>query len=209
MIPYAFSKVGIGTTTLSRGAFFNSTSMNVGGHILSFSELENGVLRGNRKAPYAFSLPFSSQKDPRLSLALEQPDARIHFGLNCGATSCPPVKVYTVPSIEEELRIVAMAFCEQESNVLVEPDKNTLSLSAIFKWYRVDFDPKSDNIALATKVSEFLRGTKHEQLQAMINSGKGIAIKYLPYDWSTNSSDFVAFDSAKLKMNVTTVFALF
>jgi hypothetical protein len=36
MIPYAFSKVGIGTTTLSRGAFFNFTSMNEGGHLLSF-----------------------------------------------------------------------------------------------------------------------------------------------------------------------------
>lgn len=210
MIPYAFSKVGIGTSTLARGAFFNTVSMNVGGHVLSFTELENGVLRGNRKAPYAFSKPFGNQ-DARLQLALEQPDERIHFGLNCGATSCPPVKVYTVPSIEEELRIVAMAFCEQDSNVLVDPTTNTLSLSAIFKWYRADFDPQSDNTALATKVLGYVRGTKRDALQSMLDGAKknSITVKYLPYDWGTNASEFVPFDSSKLKVNVMTVLALF
>jgi hypothetical protein len=209
MIPYAFSKVGIGASSLSRGAFFKTASINVGGHVLSFSELENGVLRGNRKAPYSFSSYTFSSHDARLPLALENPDERIHFGLNCGATSCPPVKVYTAPSIDEELRIVAMAFCEQDTNVLVDPSKNTLSLSAIFKWYRADFDPQSDNKVLATKVLEYLRGTKREQLQGMIDTGKTITIKYLPYDWGTNASDFVPFDAAKVKVDVTTVFALF
>lgn len=47
MIKNLFMKVGIGSLTLARGAFFSDVKFNVGGDILSFNDLENGVLRGN------------------------------------------------------------------------------------------------------------------------------------------------------------------
>ena len=34
-------------------------------------------------------------KDPRSKVALSELDPRIHFALNCGARSCPPIRVYT------------------------------------------------------------------------------------------------------------------
>ena len=53
MIKYGFMKVGIGSTALARGAFFSGVKFNVGGDILSFNDLENGVLRGNAVPPYS------------------------------------------------------------------------------------------------------------------------------------------------------------
>ncbi len=41
-----------------------------------------------------FRTPFK-KSDPRLSIALESVDPRIHFALNCGAKSCPPIKTFS------------------------------------------------------------------------------------------------------------------
>lgn len=205
MIKYAFMKVGIGSTTTSRSSFFSGVSMNIGGDIMSFSDLENGVMRGNRKPPYSFTVPFP-KKDPRSRLPVENVDCRIHFALNCGATSCPPVKNFTVAAIEEELRIVALAFVEQDDNCKVVQETHTLFLSKIFDWYGSDFAPSKKG--LPAKVLMFLRGTKKEVLQAMIASGKPVDVKFSVYDWGTNASDFVPFDVNILKANYTSALAL-
>ena len=39
--------------------------------------------------------PEFDHDDPRLKVALKVLDPRIHFALNCGAKSCPPIRVYT------------------------------------------------------------------------------------------------------------------
>jgi hypothetical protein len=196
MIKYAFMKVGIGPSNLVRASFFSGVKMNIGGDIMSFDDLENGVLRSNRKHPFSFSVPFGS-KDPRARLSLREADCRIHFALNCGAKSCPPVKDFTAEAIDEELRIAAMAFCEQDENVRVDSEGNALYLSMIFNWYRVDFAPS--NSELPHKVVTFLRGNKKKALQNMIDSGKSIAVKFLDYDWGTNASDYVPFNSSALR----------
>ncbi len=205
MIKYGFMKVGIGSTTLARGAFFSSVKFNVGGDILSFNDLENGVLRGNAVPPYSLFAPFS-KTDPRRRLALDKADCRIHFALNCGANSCPPVKNFTASAVDEELRIVAQAFTEQEENVRLLPEKNEIYLNKILSWYGVDFAPSKD--LLPEKVVTFLRGEKKQTLQTMIDSGKKISVNFNEYDWSTNASDYVPFDSAVLKVDVMTVKAL-
>lgn len=60
----------------------------------SLNEIENGVLRSNRRAIGALRRPFG-KNDPRLKIALEQPEPLIHFALVCGAKSCPPIKTYS------------------------------------------------------------------------------------------------------------------
>lgn len=46
-------------------------------------------------------------------------DARIHFALNCGAASCPAIKLYSTDTLEEGLAAAAEAFCASE--VVIEP----------------------------------------------------------------------------------------
>ena len=205
MIKYAFMKVGIGTSDLARVAFFTGVKFNIGGDLYSFQDLENGILRGNRNAPYAL-FPQIGRRDPRAKYVMRQVDCRIHFALNCGALSCPPVKSFTAEGIEEELRIVAMAFCEDDNNVEVNVEKRTVSMSKILSWYRADF-AKSDS-GLPKKVLEFLRGDKKEALQNMLDDGKSINLKFKHYDWSTNASDLVPFSSDTLKSKYCSIKAL-
>jgi glutaredoxin len=132
-ILHAFAKLGRPESTLSRMSFFNNVAYTVGGLVYSFSELESGVMRSNRAAPFTFSAPFRP-RDPRRSAVLPACDPRIHFALNCGAKSCPPIKTFTASAVQEELRVVALAFCEQESNLRIDIAKRTVSLSQIFNW---------------------------------------------------------------------------
>mmetsp|Transcript_10189 Transcript_10189/g.22854 ORF Transcript_10189/g.22854 Transcript_10189/m.22854 type:complete len:516 (-) Transcript_10189:84-1631(-) len=202
MIKHAFIKVGIPESIMQRSSFFGSVSYNVGGDILSLSDLENGVLRGNSKAPYALSKPFSNG-DARMRLALSKVDSRIHFGLNCGAKSCPPVKKFTATAIDEELRIVSLAFCEQDDNVKIDEANATITLSKIFSWYRSDF---GSNLPVA--ILPYLRGEKKAQLERMINGKKSIKVAFNAYDWSTNASSSNVFSSKSLAVSEKSIKAL-
>ena len=64
-------------------------------------------------------------------------DPRIHFALNCGALSCPPIRVYSAANLEAGLAAAAAAFCSAEVRVLRE--QREVELSMIFKWYGSDF----------------------------------------------------------------------
>mmetsp|Transcript_13925 Transcript_13925/g.23133 ORF Transcript_13925/g.23133 Transcript_13925/m.23133 type:complete len:570 (-) Transcript_13925:91-1800(-) len=201
-IKFAFMKLGVTETSRARSAFFNGVKFNIAGHVYSFQDWEHGVLRGNRKPPYSLHHCFS-KKDPRLPLAkrMEPVDCRLHFALNCGAKSCPPIRTFTAHGIHEELRIVSQAFCGEDENVEINMKKRTLCLNKIVSWYRVDFVAGSEK-ELPGKIVEFLRGEKRAQLQQLINDGKPIAVFFKKYDWTTNASDFVPFDSAILRADV-------
>lgn len=209
-IKYAFIKVGIGSSSMSRTAFFTTVKFNIGGHLYSFQDIENGILRGNRRAPYSLLSPIS-KSDPRRAFVLKQEevDCRIHFALNCGAKSCPPVKSFTADGIEEELRIVAQAFCEDDNNVRVDAVNHKLYLNKILSWYMADFAPTEEE--LPAKIVTFLRGAKKEQLQDMIRRDhlKPISVRFNSYDWSTNASDAISFDAGNLTAQYFSAKALF
>ena len=68
-----------------------------------FFFIENGVLRGNKSSMATLYLTPFGKNDPKLSYALESVEPRIHFALNCGAKSCPPIKTFSTEHIENEL----------------------------------------------------------------------------------------------------------
>lgn len=77
--------------TLARMKLYATASYCIDGNLYSLNELENGLLRGNRVSAVPLtSAPFKKPDDPRLSNVLVC-DPRIHFALNCGAVSCPPI----------------------------------------------------------------------------------------------------------------------
>ncbi|CAG2211928.1 unnamed protein product [Mytilus edulis] len=92
-----------------RYKFFNTVKYIIGGHSYSLQDIENGVLRANRKGVGMFTKPFS-KSDPRFKIALEKHEPLIHFALVCGAKSCPPIKTYSVEHIYGELKGAAEAF---------------------------------------------------------------------------------------------------
>eukprot|EP00755_Sulcionema_specki_P028807 Sspe_Gene.90740::Locus_62220_Transcript_2_3_Confidence_0.375_Length_1302::g.90740::m.90740 len=118
-VTHAFVQLGIPQTDFKRMSFFDDVKYNVGGALYSLNDLENGILRGNKRPPYHLTAPFGS-KDPRAAAVVSGGEKRIHFALNCGAKSCPPVKHFTAEALNEELDVVARAFCEDDNNVHID-----------------------------------------------------------------------------------------
>ena len=201
MIKYALMKVGVAKTGSARVAFFHQVKFQVGPHLYSFHEWEHGIMRGNRKAPHGLRAPLG-KRDPRRQLVVSKPDGRIHFALNCGANSCPPIRFFTGDALHRELRIVTMGFCEDEANVSVKD--NALYVSKIFMWYRADFGEGNTSVSagdLPKVVCNYMHmGPKKQQLTKLLNSGN-VKLNPLPYDWSANASEIKEFKPRALKAN--------
>ena len=185
LIKYAFVSVGIPKSDLVRYSFFDTVAVNIGGEIFSFNDLENGILRANSRPPYHLNKPFG-KGDARGRLALSKVNPRIHFALNCGAKSCPPVRRYTAGRLEEELEKSACDFCQNDENVLTDESKGEIYVSKIFKWYSGDFGD------VPATILQFLEGEKRERLNNMIQRGR-INVQFLDYNWTTNESNSKTF----------------
>jgi hypothetical protein len=199
MIKYAQIKVGVGTSATGRSAFYHKVKFNCGGFIFSFQDWEHGILRGNRKAPYNLGRPFK-KGDPRLALAVNKPDGRLHFALNCGASSCSPVKTYSPDHLKDELAVVAASFCENDENVHFDIKKKQLHVSKLFNWYRPDFVADCGTSSLAHILVTYTRGTKQQKLAALrsLTAGK-VKVSYQTYNWSPLASDYLVFHPKSLK----------
>ncbi|XP_076119718.1 uncharacterized protein LOC143100429 isoform X3 [Alosa pseudoharengus] len=179
-------RMGIPKNMWQRYRFFNYASYLIGGEVFTLQDIENGVLRGNRKGVAQILKPFS-KSDPRLQVALPDPEPLIHFALNCGAKGCPPIKTYTPQGIDSQLRSAAEAFLENDDGCLVDPSKGEVKLSQIFKWYKVDFGGTDEKL-LNWILKHMSDSPKKVNLQNLLSSGS-IKVSFMPYDWSTNSKD--------------------
>ena len=89
--------------------------------------------------------PFG-KNDPKLSYALESVEPRIHFALNCGAKSCPPIKTFTTEHVENELATATESYLENDDAIMIEAEKN------IVFWERLTLktmsSKSSDNVTI-------------------------------------------------------------
>jgi len=207
-VGFAMCAFGAPRTRTHRRTFFDDVRLCVGGDSYSLSELEHGLLRGNRRAPYCLFRPFAAS-DPRVRFAMvpripdvgdsssngggsrEETsfDARIHFALNCGARSCPPILSYTAENVDDELEAAAEAFVEGSTEVDV--DNRTVTTSAIFRWYATDFGrTDAEVLGRILRWMPASRGRARAELEGMLSDGRGaVRLAYAPYDWTTNASD--------------------
>ena len=188
IVIHAFVRHGPPRSLLSRMYFFNKIMYNLGGEELSLNEIEGGILRGNKPQPYALSKPFGKH-DPRAALALPFCEKRIHFALNCGAKSCPPVKEFTSSGLQEELNFAAMAFCESDDNVRVDMKNKTLWVSKIFDWYSSDFGSSRHHVASC--IRKWLHGDKQVQLDSLLIEGR-FRVRSLAYNWADDGAEHIA-----------------
>ncbi|KAL9968655.1 hypothetical protein ACROYT_G020770 [Oculina patagonica] len=167
-----------------RYKFFNTICYTIGGHTFALNEIENGVLRSNRKAIGAVTKPFS-KSDPRLKVALPAPEPKIHFALVCGAKSCPPIKTYTSAGIDEELSLAAEAFLEGEDGCVLNMPKREIRLSKIFQWYKEDFGSNNEELVQFV-LAHMGKGQKKDQLEELLISGN-FKVGFMKYNWDLNS----------------------
>lgn len=181
---------------------FQSASYLVAGAVLSLDDIENGVLRGNRRPP-ASAFALFGAGDPRCALSFRNVDPRIHAALNCGAKSCPAVAVYSGVSLERDLSAAVEAFTSQ--NVRVVPAKGakpaTVHLSPIFLWYRSDFETRARGRAMHNADVKLLRGILPllpltspvaKELHRVVRAAEddasaAVRLVRAPYDWTLNA----------------------
>lgn len=184
LVIHGYLRLGAPTNMWQRYRFFNYVSYLIGGEVFTLQDIENGVLRGNRKGVAQLRRPFS-KTDPRLQVALPDAEPLIHFALNCGAKGCPPIKTYTPQDIDSQLRTAAEAFLENDDGCVVDSGKKEVRLSQIFKWYKADFGGTDEKL-LNWVLEHMSDSPKKTSLRGVLSAGK-TKVSYLPYDWSSNS----------------------
>lgn len=165
-------------SVLQSPGFFQRIRYQVGTQVFSLDDIEHGILRGNLRPP-AGNAPLFKQDDPRLAFALPQADPRIHFALNCGARSCPPIRTYTEEKLDAQLDLAARSFLGGP-DVQIDEKKNQIALSRLFEWYAEDFGPdKRDTLRFVLRYLP--EGPAKTYLAANLEK---IRVRYLPYDWT-------------------------
>lgn len=103
----------------------------------SLDDIEHGILRKYRwKHSFGYlPNPFASMFIRKL--AVKKMDYRIHFALNCGAKSCPPIAFYSFDNIDKQLDDAMISFIETETIIYVK--NKIISTSKLMYWYQGDF----------------------------------------------------------------------
>ena len=131
---------------ISGGKIWDKKWINLASKTYSLNDIENGIIRPQFK------------------------DARIHFAVNCGAQSCPPLsnKAFTAQNIEGLLDKNTKSFVQNKSMNDLSTDK--IKISSIFDWYKADF---GNVIAFLNKYSAS-------------NIPQNAKIQFMEYDWTLN-----------------------
>ncbi len=151
---------------------FGAYAFDVGGRAYSLNLIEHGILRGNRRPPGGLRSPLRD-RDPRLAALPTAPDPRIHFALNCGARSCPPIRVFEAGSSDELLESATRAYLEGETDVDAEAAK--VELPGLMKLYGSDFGGTGARLAFAAE--------RLPALAALLAAGARPAVGYAKFDW--------------------------
>ena len=147
-------------------AFFKTKDQNIGHISLSLDQIENGILRKKK---------VDSDKVFFNTFQVDKLDPRIHFTLNCGASSCPPIAYYSPDNIEQQLVMAEEAFVQGTSNY--NQATNTLEISQLFEWFEDDFGGNDGVLDVMNRLG-------------IINDSITPSIIYSPYDWNLNLENY-------------------
>jgi hypothetical protein len=137
--------------------------------VFSLDDMEHGILRRYRwKYSMGYLPKLFPGKDIR-ALAVKEIDFRIHFALNCGAKSCPPIAFYELERLDEQLEMATRSFLETDTEV--DDATKTVKVSRIMSWFKADFGGKK-GIRVLLK--------KH-----LPRDVTGYKLQFKEYDWTS------------------------
>jgi hypothetical protein len=167
----------IGGSVLVHARLFGGVGYDVGGHPYTLNVIEHGLLRGNRRPPLHLRRPLRGA-DPRLAGAPAQPDFRIHFALNCGARSCPPVRRYDPAELDAQLETATRAYLQAETSV--DAERCRVELPGLMRLYRRDFGSSKDQVDFVARYVPDFRAASQ-------NCRDRLRVRFGSFDWSAAS----------------------
>lgn len=165
---------GNGGLEKGKKGFFTNRNIHIAEHLWSFDDIEHGILR---RGKFKYSLgyvkwPFVNSKVKQLEV--EKVDFRIHFALNCGAKSCPPIAFFDPDQIDGQLDLATDAFLEQD--VEMDRTQNTVYVTKLMWWYLADFGGFS--------------GIRNLLFQKGFIDSLDYKIRFNEYDWTTDLNNY-------------------
>lgn len=108
-------------------------------------------------------------------------DARVHAAINCASLSCPPLRneAFVAERLDAQLDDSTRKWLGDPTRNRFEPAKGRVQLSAIFDWFKEDFEPAG---GVRTFVAKFGPAEHGEWLRG---SAK-LEIGFLDYSWKLN-----------------------
>jgi hypothetical protein len=143
---------------------------------------------------YGLSFPFDGGRTNLYDLENEVirsfVDARIHAAINCASRSCPTLAPYAFePSrLDEQLDEVTQQFCSRAPHVGVDEETRQIRLSAIFEWYRSDFEEHARRLGQPATILGFVQAFAIPEVVAELERAQdaGFELVFQPYDWTLN-----------------------
>jgi len=153
----------------NRGKFFGNEFIEIAGKKFSLDDIEHGILR---RSKIKWSLGYFNKLFPGKTeklLRVDKLDYRLHFALNCGAKSCPPIAFYKSENIDQQLDLATKAYLTGEAEY--DAATNIVKLPTLMSWFRRDFGGKKKMIELLKQLS-------------IIPVDKNPKVKFKSYDWA-------------------------
>ncbi|MGH1339046.1 MAG: DUF547 domain-containing protein [Aureispira sp.] len=160
---------------IDKPAIYTQALLTIAQQKFSLDDIEHGILRRFR---YKYSLgyfPNFFTPAPIRTLAVPKIDYRLHFALNCGAKSCPPIAFYTPEKIDQQLDFATQAFLESESDF--DEQHQVVYTTRLFLWFLGDFGG--------------IKGIKSIFQQQLGKDLTGYRIRYKAYSWEEDLGNFV------------------
>ncbi len=155
--------------------FYKEQRHKIAGIDMSYDNIEHGILRNSRvKLSLGYMKRLFVSKWER-KLRNKDIDGRIHFALNCGAISCPPVAIFDDVNVESQLNKVNEIYLKENTSV----EGNQLTTTPLFSWFRADFGGKKS-------VKKFL-----VQYDIVPNDETKYDLKFKSYDWTLLTGNFI------------------
>jgi len=149
----------------------------------TLSDIEHGILRGNRKATRKkVKQMLISKHDPRVQF-IPKFDPRVHFVMISGVRAFPGIGVLSSKTIEKDLQSATVGFLTEE--VTFDKTRKTVIIPKIFYYFNKDFG-KNDTETLKWVFANLSDGLVKEELQQLIKHK--MTIKFNKYDWDINNA---------------------
>lgn len=153
----------------SRSCFFKKKQVAIAGKLFSLDDIEHGFLR---RSKIKWSLGYLNKWFPSKTekeLRVATPDYRLHFALNCGAESCPPIAFYTPENLDAQLEVATRAYLTGEASY--DSAGNTLTLPKLMSWFRRDFGGRKKMKLLAKQLG-------------IVPPDKNPSVMFKAYNWN-------------------------
>ncbi len=160
--------------SIEKPSIYKDKLLSIAGQLLSLDDVEHGILRKYR---YKFSLGYLQNPFfPRIikKLAVSSIDYRIHFALNCGAKSCPPIAFYSSDKVHHQLDIATQSFLESDTDIFDE--EKEIHITSLFQWFRGDFGGQ--------------KGIRRILQTYLDDNVKEYKLIYKPYSWDEQLNNY-------------------